>query len=261
MLTLRKAPFVPLAVASVMESPEVELILVCPNESDPSFALFPGLVKAYGDRIQIVSKPDTSPAEGINNGLAVVRGDIIAVLNGDDFYLPGALNFVNTTFRMNPQIDILLGGGLIVDHDTNLVKQVIPGNITLANRFKDYPGAFTFLHQSMFYRTKKFKTFVFNEKNQTNWDTEFLLSMLELKPQIEITNRSLAVFRLSKANLSSEIQSSKNRTTFYSNKPLRFSPKEIFLQIGAGILRLSKFIKLIKWIMLCQIKREPYRTR
>lgn len=259
MLTLNKGPFLPLAVASAMESPEVELILVCPDKSDSSYSLFPELIRFYGDRIQIVSELDNSPAEGLNNGMKVVRGEITAVLNGDDFYLPGALDFVSTTFKMDANLDILLGGGLVLDQRTNLIKHVIPGNIRFANRFKNFPGTFTFLHQSMFYRTDTFKNLKFNETNRMNWDTEFLLSMLEMKPKIKVAHNALAVFRLSADNLSSEIQSSKNAVGQNWNMASIFSPKLFALRMISGFLRLSKFIKLISWSVLCQFKREQYR--
>ncbi len=41
-----------------------------------------------------VSEPDKGAADAINKGLEKCTGDIIAWLNADDFYLPGALEEV-----------------------------------------------------------------------------------------------------------------------------------------------------------------------
>ena len=242
MLTLKKAAYLRFAVASVLESQDVELILVCPNEHDESFTLFPSFIELYGDRIQIVCISDKSPAEGLNNGLAAIRGNIIGVLNGDDFYLPGGLNFVNQAFRINPDLDLLLCGGLIVDQDSNLVKHVIPGNIKYATQFYDFQGTFTFLHQSMFYKRTKFNDFRFNEDNHKNWDTEFLLQLLQTNPTLQVSNNAIAAFRLSKENITSQSQftKSQNRQGLYTDDI--FSKQERYLRFLAPILRVFKFL-------------------
>ena len=261
MLTLKKAAYLSFAVASVLESQDVELILVCPDEEDNSFALFPSFIELYGDRIQIICISDKSPPEGLNNGLAAIRGNIVGILNGDDFYLPGGLNFVNQAFSLNPELDLLLCGGLIVDQDSNLVKHVIPGNIKYATQFHEFQGTFTFLHQSMFYKRTKFKDFRFNVDNHRNWDTEFLLRMLQNSPTLQVTNKAIAAFRVTKENITSQSQFTKaqKRRDLYIDEIS--SKQAIYLRFLAPILRAFKFMVLIKWAITCQLTRENYRKR
>lgn len=261
MLTLKKAAYLSFAVASVLESQDVELILVCPNEQDDSFSLFPSFIELYGDRIQIVCISDKSPAEGLNNGLAAIRGNIVGILNGDDFYLPGGLNFVNQAFRLNPELDLLLCGGLIVDQDSNLVKHVIPGNIKYATQFHDFQGTFTFLHQSMFYKRKKFNEFRFNENNHKNWDTEFLLRILQTSPTLQVSNNAIAAFRLTKENITSQSQFTKAQKKRDLSMDDISSKQAIYFRFLAPILRAYKFMVLMKWAITCQLTRENYRKQ
>ena len=256
MMTLNKDKYLVFAVASVMEYENVELILVSPSEDDKSRSLFQIFSQLYGHRVKFVLKPDFSPAEGLNNGLAETTGDIIGILNGDDFYLPGALKFVNKTFVKNPTLDLFLGGGLIVDEEINLVKYVIPGNISSALKFQNHPGAFTFLHQSMFYRKSSFPKLLFNTENRLNWDTEFLLEILNLSPEVFESQKTLSAFRISSGSL----------TTYFSQnirEPIRMKNGSygVFnLQIiFAHFLRFRKFFRLITWIVINNSTRESYR--
>ncbi|TCM65868.1 glycosyltransferase [Rhizobium sp. BK068] len=62
-----------------------------------------------------VSEPDKGAADAINKGLVKCTGDIVAWLNADDFYLPGALHKVAEAWRANPDAGFWFGNGLRVD--------------------------------------------------------------------------------------------------------------------------------------------------
>jgi len=64
-----------------------------------------------------ISEPDHGAADAINKGLAMCSGDIVAWLNADDFYLPGAFEKVAEAWRANPGASFWFGNGLRVDED------------------------------------------------------------------------------------------------------------------------------------------------
>jgi glycosyltransferase involved in cell wall biosynthesis len=73
-------------------------------------------LRSIGDpRLQWISEPDAGQAAAINKGLSMARGDIVAWLNGDDLYCPGALASVAQAFEQNPHVQWLIGRCDIID--------------------------------------------------------------------------------------------------------------------------------------------------
>lgn len=60
-------------------------------------------VRKYGDRIQFFSKPNGGQASTLNFGIARARGEIVAFLDGDDYWLPGKLQRVAAEFEKHPE--------------------------------------------------------------------------------------------------------------------------------------------------------------
>jgi glycosyltransferase involved in cell wall biosynthesis len=70
-------------------------------------------------RFHWVSEPDNGQSNAINKGWSRCRGDILAWLNSDDTYLPGAIqNQVNALLE-HDQLGIVYGDGVFIDQDGN----------------------------------------------------------------------------------------------------------------------------------------------
>ena len=60
-------------------------------------------VRKYGDRVQFFSKPNGGQASTLNFGIERARGEIVAFLDGDDYWLPGKLRRIAAEFDAHPQ--------------------------------------------------------------------------------------------------------------------------------------------------------------
>ncbi len=81
------------------EYPSLEYIVVDGGSSDGSV----DIIKTYADKLAWwVSEPDAGQADAINKGLARANGEIVAWLNSDDIYRPGAIQHAVAALQQHP---------------------------------------------------------------------------------------------------------------------------------------------------------------
>jgi glycosyltransferase involved in cell wall biosynthesis len=83
----RLQPTVQSVLEQTLSSAEIEIIIVDDGSTDDTVAF---LHKTYGDepRVKIVTQPNGGVARARNRGLEEARGEFIAYLDHDDFWLP-----------------------------------------------------------------------------------------------------------------------------------------------------------------------------
>ncbi len=107
--------------------PNLEHILVDGGSTDSTLSV---LEKYQSHFAYCVSEKDSGQTNAINKGLARATGDLIGVLNSDDVYLPGALDFVAEQFAERPSLrwmtapSLYFGPGLPRDHAEVMVTEV-----------------------------------------------------------------------------------------------------------------------------------------
>jgi glycosyltransferase involved in cell wall biosynthesis len=73
------------------------------------------LLESYGERIRWISEPDGGQVDAVNRGFARTRGELLAFLNADDVYRPGALRAAVTGFDRHPDASVVYGDADFVD--------------------------------------------------------------------------------------------------------------------------------------------------
>ncbi|MDR0467686.1 MAG: glycosyltransferase [Campylobacteraceae bacterium] len=82
------------------------------------------IIKKYEDKIsKIISEKDNGLYDAMNKGVQLATGDIVGILNSDDFYIDNmTLNKIAQIFEENRQIDIVYSDLMYVDEvDTDKV--------------------------------------------------------------------------------------------------------------------------------------------
>jgi glycosyltransferase involved in cell wall biosynthesis len=181
------------ALSSVLgqDFPAIEYIVVDPGSTDGSREL----IESFRSRLAAtVFEPDQGAADGLNKGFRLATGDIFGFLNSDDALLPGAMKNVSKTFEQNPDCDIVMGNGFIVDANGRRIRRIRAAGFTLERYF--YGGA-TWLQQSTFFRRSAFEAVGgFNVDNRSCWDGELLVDMVRAGARVQYLNQDLALFRI-----------------------------------------------------------------
>ena len=109
-----QAKYLEQTITSVLEQsyPSIEYIVVDGKSKDNSI----DIIKKYADKLAYwVSEKDKGQADAINKGFSRATGEIIAWLNSDDYYLPGAVQAAVKVFEENPDIVLVYGNMLAVN--------------------------------------------------------------------------------------------------------------------------------------------------
>jgi len=101
--------------------PALEYIIVDGASTDDSL----DIIRKYEDKLAWwVSEPDQGQADAINKGFRKASGEIIAWLNSDDLYLPGAISSAVELFHENPTAGVIYGDAVSADANGRLLNEL-----------------------------------------------------------------------------------------------------------------------------------------
>jgi len=112
---LNRANFLVPTIESVLRQdyPRIECIVVDGGSTDGTL----DILARYEGRIKWLSEPDRGPPDAINKGWRMCNGEILAWLNADDLWAPGAVSKAVAWFREHPGADVVYGDCGIIDGD------------------------------------------------------------------------------------------------------------------------------------------------
>ncbi|RMH20981.1 MAG: glycosyltransferase [Acidobacteria bacterium] len=116
--SLDQGPFLPRALDSVLgqDYPHLELWVIDGGSRDGTLEVLREYA-ARDPRLRWLSGKDRGQSDAINKGLRRARGDVVAWLNADDVYLPGAVSKAVAHLEAHPEVGLVYGRGEIVDQD------------------------------------------------------------------------------------------------------------------------------------------------
>jgi hypothetical protein len=99
--------FIEKAIVSVLEqdfpAAQREIIVIDDGSTDGT----PEIVRRFEPQVRYIRKNNGGQASAFNAGIPECRGEIIAFLDGDDYWLPGKLSRVMDVFANNPAVGLV----------------------------------------------------------------------------------------------------------------------------------------------------------
>lgn len=199
--SFNQARFIERTIKSVVTQnyPNIEYIIKDAGSKDDSLEIIKKYAKLYPTIIKWISKKDKGQSDGINQGIKMSTGEIIAFLNSDDAYLPGTFKKIAKEFKENNEIMWISGRCRLMDeNDKNISSWIKKYKDFLLNRYS-YSSLLiqNYISQpSTFWRYKIIKEIgFFNNNRNYAMDYDYWLRIGK-KYKLKTIKEDLAVFRI-----------------------------------------------------------------
>ena len=180
--------------------PNLEYIIIDGGSTDGSV----DIIRRYEPWLAYwVSEPDRGQSHAINKGFEHSTGEIMAYLNSDDIYYPGAIHTA-VKYLLETGFDILVGAVDLVElknSEISVTKQVSPNHGASIHIFPIFTNGrneyFMFLQPSMFWRREMWhKTGAMNENYTYIMDREWCTRAISKNASVYTIDQVLARFML-----------------------------------------------------------------
>lgn len=129
---------------------QMEILVVDDGSTDRT----PELVRRFEPRVRLIRKENGGQASAFNAGILQARGEIVAFLDGDDWWARDKLKIIADVFERNPGVAAVGHGFVEVNNRTGCGSALAPG---VAGYFdlRDTGGARTFRNYMCFLGTSR----------------------------------------------------------------------------------------------------------
>ena len=182
--------FIEQTIQSVLDQKgefELEYVVIDGGSTDCTV----DILKRYEDRLEWVSEKDDGQVDAINKGFKRVRGDIVAFINSDDVYLPGALAKVVDAFERSPSAPWLHSKSRIVDEEGKTVREWISSYKHRRCERYSFASLLTedYIHQpgAFWRRSAREAIGLMDPASQLAFDYDWFLRLAKLGPPVYVS--------------------------------------------------------------------------
>ena len=187
--SFRSSNWLKLCIASVADQQGVELEHIvqdsCSDDGTQDWLPKDPRVKAFIEK-------DAGMYDAVNRGYRRATGDILAYLNCDEQYLPGALAAVRKFFEANPKVEVALAGTIVTDGDGKYMCH----RHSLTPNMQHLWFRFPVLTSSVFIRRRLIheRGLFFDTKWRDLGDFHWMLALMKNKVPMKVCDSFTSVF-------------------------------------------------------------------
>ncbi|HWX18519.1 MAG TPA: glycosyltransferase family 2 protein [Candidatus Binatia bacterium] len=152
-------------------------------------------------RVKAFIEKDAGMYDAVNRGLRRATGDILAYLNCDEQYLPGALKQVEAFFEQHPQVDVLFGDVVMVDQTGQYLSH---RKMQVPLLYHTWTCHLSTLSCAMFFRRRVVFDYAcfFDTRWRDVGDGEWMVRLLQRKVKMAALGQFTSAFTQTGANMS-----------------------------------------------------------
>jgi glycosyltransferase involved in cell wall biosynthesis len=139
--SFNQGQFIEETIQSVLNQnyPDLEYIIVDGGSTDNTL----DILRKYSDSVFWIIEPDRGQVDAINKGLRRATGEVIAFLNSDDLYVPGALRAVGEYAVAHPEAMLITGQCRNIDENGAEIRKAIAFYKNIWLRLRSYQALLT----------------------------------------------------------------------------------------------------------------------
>lgn len=164
-------------------------------------------------------EPDAGMYDAINRGYRRATAPIVAHLNCDEQYLPGALTRVADYFQQHPDVEVLFGNVVVVAADGNYICERRALTPQLVHTWTASNLAFltaaTFIRREVVQRQQLWFDSTYREAGDQDW----ALRLVQAGVRTAVLNEFLSVFTETGTNLGLTTHNDLEREKFHATAP------------------------------------------
>jgi glycosyltransferase involved in cell wall biosynthesis len=205
--TYNQEAFIEKAITSVLQQDfpgsETEILVVDDGSSDRT----PEIVEKFAPRVRLLRKRNGGQASAFNAGISEAQGEIVAFLDGDDWWVPDKISAVARVFAVEPAVGLVGHGVTQVSSDNGQRRTEIPRDV-YRYRIRSIAEAKMFRLQRGFFGTSRmaYRREILREigpvPESLRFEAdEYVFTLAALLTDVVILNQPLTFYRLHGGNL------------------------------------------------------------
>lgn len=149
---------------------DFEYIIIDGGSTDDTLDIINSYRKKFGEKLTVVSESDEGIYDAMNKGIRMAKGDIVGIVNSDDYYEPRCLEYVLESYDCKEPLQILYGMMRVVNESQEELSIVFYHHRNMDSTIINHPASFV---------TKRLyeKYGCYNIKYKSAADFDFMLKM------------------------------------------------------------------------------------
>jgi glycosyltransferase involved in cell wall biosynthesis len=170
-------------------------------------------------RVKAFVENDLGMYDAINRGLRRAAGDLLAYLNCDEQYLPGALSTVAAFFDQHPRVDVLFGDVVMVDPAG---RYLFHRKMQTPLKYHTWTCHLSTLSCAMFFRRRVVFDYglLFDPRLRDVGDGEWILRLLRRPVPMAALGQFTSAFTCTGANMSAGPNARRENRELFDTAPL-----------------------------------------